>query len=86
VAESPRIVPESLEDPGGQHCFDTAPEELDKILDQCHIVFGPVFVVRVVKLFEPGLIAGNICDRLQGIEIVNGPGIENVYAEVEAAC
>ena len=81
----PRKVPESLEDSGRQHCFDTAPEELDKILDPCHIVFGPVFVVRVVKLFEPGLITGNIYDRLQDIEIVNGPGIDNVYAEVEIA-
>ena len=42
--------------------------------------------VRVVKLYRPGLIAGNNCDRLQSIEIINGPGIENVYVEVEAAC
>ena len=44
-----------------------------------------VFVVMVVKFFEPGLIVGNICDRLQDVEIVNSPGIENVYAEVEIA-
>lgn len=69
----PRKVPESLEDSGRQHCFDTTPEELDKILDRCHIVFGLVFVVRAVKLFEPGVVARGIYDHLQGIEIVNGP-------------
>ena len=64
MAESPGIVPESLEDSGGQHCFDTAPEELDKILDQCHTVLGLVFVVKVVKLFKSGAIAGKICNHL----------------------
>ena len=31
MVESPDVVPEGLEDLGRQHCFDTFPEELDKI-------------------------------------------------------
>ena len=46
-------------------------------------MFSLIFVVRVGELPIPGRLAGNICDRLQDIEIVNGPGIENVYAKVE---
>ena len=83
MIESPGVIPKGLEDLGRQHCFDTFPEELDKVLDQCHIVFSLIFVVRVGELPIPGRLAGNICDRLQDIEIVNGPGIENVYAKVE---
>lgn len=85
VVESTGVVPKGLEDLGRQHCFDTFPEELDKILDQSHIVFGLIFVVRVVELLIPGGLAWNIRDRLQDVEIVNGPGIENINTEVEIA-
>ena len=43
--------------------------------DQCHIVIGLVFVVRVVMLFESGAITGKIYDSLQYVEIINSPGI-----------
>ena len=83
MVESPDVVPEGIEDLGRQHCFDTFPEKLDKILNQSHIEFGLIFVVRVIEILIPGGLAGNIRDRLQDVEIVNGPGIENVHTEVE---
>ena len=52
-------------------------------MDQCHIVFSLIFVVRVGELPIPGRLTGDVRDRLQDVEIVNGPGIENVYAKVE---